>query len=52
VRRLLELVLDRGSFFEIRRWHGPALVTGLAWLDGFPVGLDPPALARAVRRLE
>jgi acetyl-CoA carboxylase carboxyltransferase component len=39
VRRLLALVLDRDSFFEIGRGHGRPLVTGLARLDGFPVGV-------------
>ncbi len=46
VRRLLGLVLDRDSFFEIGRHYGSPLVTGLARLDGFPVGVlasDPLA---------
>jgi acetyl-CoA carboxylase carboxyltransferase component len=37
VRRLLELVLDRGSFFEIGAGFGRSLVGGLARLDGQPV---------------
>jgi acetyl-CoA carboxylase carboxyltransferase component len=39
VRRLLELVLDRASFFEVGRCHGRSLVTGLARLDGYAVGV-------------
>jgi acetyl-CoA carboxylase carboxyltransferase component len=37
VRRLLELVLDRGSFFEIGAGFGRSLACGLARLDGQPV---------------
>jgi len=39
VRRLLELVLDRNSFFEMTRYYGPSQVTGLARLGGLPVGV-------------
>jgi len=39
VRRLLGLVLDRGSLFELSRFHGRPLVTALARLDGVPVGV-------------
>lgn len=39
MRRILELVLDRDSFFEIGRYFGRPLVTGLARLDGYPVGV-------------
>jgi acetyl-CoA carboxylase carboxyltransferase component len=39
VRKLLGLVLDRDSFFEIGRYYGRPLVAGLARLDGFPVGV-------------
>ena len=38
-RRLLSLVLDRYSFFEIGRYYGRPLVTGLARLDGYAVGV-------------
>lgn len=38
-RRLLNLVVDRGSFFEIAPLYGRARVTGLARLDGYPVGV-------------
>src|SRR3954469_18535909 len=39
VRRLVTLVVDRGSFFEIGRRFGGSTVTGLARLDGRPVGV-------------
>jgi acetyl-CoA carboxylase carboxyltransferase component len=39
VRRLLDLVLDRDSFFEIGKFYGRPLVTGLARLNGYPVGV-------------
>jgi acetyl-CoA carboxylase carboxyltransferase component len=39
VRRILELVLDQGSFFEIGALWGRPLVTGLARLAGKPVGV-------------
>jgi len=51
VRRILELVLDRGSFFEIGKKHGRSVVTGLARLRGKPVGVmagDPRFFAGAV----
>ncbi|HYP26699.1 MAG TPA: carboxyl transferase domain-containing protein [Blastocatellia bacterium] len=39
IRRLLGLVLDTDSFFEMGRFFGRPLVTGLARLNGFPVGV-------------
>jgi acetyl-CoA carboxylase carboxyltransferase component len=39
VRRILNLVLDRESFFEIGRMYGRPLVVGLARLHGYPVGV-------------
>ena len=39
VRRILQLVLDRDSFFEIGRLYGRPLVTGLARLNGHAVGV-------------
>ena len=45
-RPLIEALCDRGSFFELRRDFAPSLVTGLARLDGIPVGVlasDPAA---------
>lgn len=37
--RLFDLVLDAGSFFEIQPLYGRARVTGLARVDGYPVGV-------------
>lgn len=39
VRKMLGMVLDHGSFFEIGRYFGRSVVTGLARLDGYPVGV-------------
>jgi acetyl-CoA carboxylase carboxyltransferase component len=39
VRRILQLVFDRASFFEIGRYYGRPLVAGLARLCGYPVGV-------------
>ncbi len=39
MRRIVELVLDRGSVFEVGRRFGPPLITALARLDGRPVGV-------------
>lgn len=38
-RKLVELVVDRGSLFETGRHFGRPLVTALARLDGIPVGV-------------
>ena len=51
MRQLLELVLDRSSLFEMGRYFGRALLTGLARLDGIPIGVmanDPRQLAGAL----
>ncbi|HLM48932.1 MAG TPA: carboxyl transferase domain-containing protein [Solirubrobacteraceae bacterium] len=48
MRRILELVFDRGSVFELARRYGRSLVTALARLDGRPVGVlasDPKVYA-------
>ncbi len=39
MRRVIEAVVDRGSFFEIGRGWGRSAITGLARLDGWPVAL-------------
>ena len=39
MRRLIALVLDRDSFFELAPRYGPSQITGLARLDGYPVGV-------------
>ena len=38
-RRILELVFDTGSVFEMGRFYGRSLIVGLARLDGRPVGV-------------
>jgi acetyl-CoA carboxylase carboxyltransferase component len=51
MRRILELVFDLGSVFEIGHYFGRPLVTALARIDGVPVGVmanDPRQLAGAV----
>jgi acetyl-CoA carboxylase carboxyltransferase component len=51
LRRILALVLDRGSFFELSPRFGRSLVTGLARLAGRPVGVmgnDPRWLGGAI----
>lgn len=39
MRRLIRLVLDHGSWFEMGRRFGPGQITGLARLAGHPVGV-------------
>jgi acetyl-CoA carboxylase carboxyltransferase component len=51
MRRLLSLVLDRGSFFELGGGYGRTQIVGLARLDGWPVGVwanDPRFYAGAM----
>jgi len=51
VRRILELVLDKKSFFEIGQKQGRSVLTGLARLSGKPVGImanDPNHLAGTI----
>src|SRR4029077_11190033 len=51
VRRILELVLDRESFFEMGAAYGSGQVTGLARVLGQPVGVlaaDPYYYAGAM----
>jgi acetyl-CoA carboxylase carboxyltransferase component len=38
-RRVLEMVLDRDSFFDIQPLYGRARITGLGRVDGYPVGV-------------
>lgn len=38
-RRIVEAVVDRESFFEIGHDWGRGIVTGLARVDGYPVGI-------------
>ena len=47
-RRILELVMDRESLFEMAPHFGPSLITAFARLDGYPVGVmanDPYHIA-------
>jgi acetyl-CoA carboxylase carboxyltransferase component len=39
MRRIIEAVVDKGSFFELGRMFGRSIITGLARLDGWPVAL-------------
>jgi len=39
VRRILKTIFDLDSFFEIGYYYGRPLVTGLARLNGYPVGV-------------
>ncbi|MBA7666779.1 Propionyl-CoA carboxylase beta chain [subsurface metagenome] len=39
IRKILNLVLDRGSIFEIGKYQGQSQVTALARLNGYPVGV-------------
>jgi acetyl-CoA carboxylase carboxyltransferase component len=51
MRRIITLVVDNDSFFEMARYYGPALITGLARLDGVPVGImanDPAIMAGSI----
>ena len=38
-RRLVEIVVDKNSFFELSPLYGRARVTGLARVNGYPVGI-------------
>lgn len=38
-RKLINLIVDSGSFFEIAPRYGRSRVTGLARLNGYPVGI-------------
>lgn len=53
IRRIIALVFDQGSFFELGRYSGRSSVTGLARLGGFPVGIlanDPAHAGGAMTR--
>lgn len=39
MRRIVNLTVDRGSFFEIGKGYGRSQITGLARLNGQPVGI-------------
>ncbi|MBU8906949.1 acyl-CoA carboxylase subunit beta [Desertibacillus haloalkaliphilus] len=42
IREILPLIFDQTSIFEIGRYYGGGTVTGLARLDGHPVGFLAP----------
>ncbi len=39
MRKIVEAVVDQGSFFEIGKFWGRAVITGFARLDGWPVAV-------------
>ncbi len=39
MRRVIDLIVDRGSWFEMTRHYGPSQITGLARVNGQPVGV-------------
>ncbi|MFM7780732.1 MAG: carboxyl transferase domain-containing protein, partial [Alphaproteobacteria bacterium] len=39
MRPIIETLFDKGSFFEMGRWFGRPIITGLARLDGLPVAV-------------
>jgi acetyl-CoA carboxylase carboxyltransferase component len=39
MRKIINAVVDEGSFFEIGKYYGRSCITGLARLDGWPVAL-------------
>ncbi|MAI80604.1 MAG: propionyl-CoA carboxylase [Deltaproteobacteria bacterium] len=39
MRKIIEAVVDQGSFFEMTRYYGRSQITGLARLNGWPVGI-------------
>ncbi len=39
MRKIVESVVDLGSFFEIGKWWGREVITGFARLDGWPVAV-------------
>ena len=50
-RKIVETLVDRGSTFEIGRYHGRSVITMLARLNGTPVGVmagDPRELGGAM----
>ena len=51
MRELIELVVDNGELFEMRRSFGRSLITAFARFDGYPVGIianDPKVYAGAM----
>jgi len=53
VRRVIEILADRGSVLELRRGFGQGMLTALARIEGRPVGIvanNPRHLAGAIDR--
>ncbi len=51
VRRVIDLLADTESFVELRRAYGPGIITGLARIEGRPIGVfanDPLVLGGAI----
>ncbi len=49
--RLISLLVDKGRFFEIRKYYGRSIITGFARMDGYAVGIvasNPKVLAGAI----
>ncbi|AEC21771.1 propionyl-CoA carboxylase, putative [Pusillimonas sp. T7-7] len=50
-RKILAAICDQDSIFEIGRWHGGSVITALARIDGYPVGIlcsDPKVAGGAM----
>jgi acetyl-CoA carboxylase carboxyltransferase component len=39
MRPIIEMLVDQGSFFEMGKYFGRSIITGLARIDGWPVAL-------------
>ena len=39
MRPIIEAIVDKGSFFEMGKWFGRGIVTGLARADGVPIAV-------------
>lgn len=51
MREVINTLVDEGSFLELRSGHAPAAITGLARVEGKPLGVvanDPSHLAGAI----
>lgn len=51
MRRIVDLIVDVDSFFEMAPYYGRPLITGLARIDGIPVGVmanDPAFMAGSI----
>lgn len=50
-RKILKMIFDQGSLFEIGRYQGPSVIAMLGRLNGYPVGImasDPNQLGGAL----